>query len=182
MRIISGKFRGLQLKAPASLPVRPTTDFAKTGLFNILSNRYELSECEVLDLYAGTGSLSFEFLSRGIQGCVAVDKNAGCVKYIGSVSKTLQTEKQLEVIQADVLKYLQHGLRHFDIIVADPPYAITPGKELCEIIFRRKLLKENGVFILEHAREQSFSDLPHFLEVRRYGQVNFSFFSEDTNH
>ena len=180
MRIISGKFRGLQLRAPGSLPVRPTTDFAKTGLFNILSNRFDLDECDVLDLYAGTGSLSLEFVSRGIKSCIAVDKDPGCIRYMKSVNTQLETSGTLQVLQADAIRYLKNCLNRFHIIVADPPYAITPAEELTEIIFSRDLLLPGGVFILEHASERSFANHPQFHEARKYGQVSFTFFRDVT--
>jgi 16S rRNA (guanine(966)-N(2))-methyltransferase RsmD len=181
VRIISGKFRGLQLKVPGGLPVRPTTDFAKTGLFNILSNRYDLEECDVLDLYAGTGSLSFEFISRGVKSCIAIDKDGGCVHYMKSTIRQLDPEAHMQILQSQALRYIGNCLNRFDIIVADPPYAITPAEELVELVFSRNLLLPGGIFILEHSKERNFSQLPNFQESRKYGQVAFSFFGEATN-
>jgi 16S rRNA (guanine(966)-N(2))-methyltransferase RsmD len=181
VRIISGTFRGLQLKVPGNLPVRPTTDFAKTGLFNILNNRYNLEETDVLDLFAGTGNLSFEFISRGVQSCIAVDKDPGCVRFMKATLSKLAPEASMQVIQADALRYLTNCLNRFDIIVADPPYAITPAAELNSLVFSRNLLNPEGVFILEHATEQNFSELPHFMESRKYGHVTFSFFGYKPN-
>jgi 16S rRNA (guanine966-N2)-methyltransferase len=180
VRIISGRFRGLHLKVTGNLPVRPTTDFAKTGLFNILNNRYNLNETDVLDLYAGTGNLSFEFISREVNSCIAVDKDPGCVRFMKSTLEKLAPSLPLQVVQADALRYLENCLNKFHIIVADPPYALTPAADLTRLVFERQLLKEDGVFILEHATERKFDDLPCFIESRKYGHVTFSFFGHDS--
>lgn len=182
MRIISGQFKGLQLKVPTNLPVRPTTDFAKTGLFNILNNRFHFATCDVLDLYAGTGNLSFEFISRGVNSSISIDKDPGCVRFIKSAKQQIASNAPLQVIQSDVIRYLCTSLGKFDIIVADPPYAITPGEELVQLIFERKMLKPGGVFILEHSKERDFSNQPNFQECRKYGQVAFSFFQIEENN
>ena len=176
MRIISGQFRGKKLIAPSNLPVRPTTDFAKTGLFNILNNYYSFEKTSVLDLYAGTGNLSFEFASRGCPAITAIDKDGACCNYMIKTAQQLGISKQLNVLQSDVLTYLKNSKTAMDIIVADPPYAETPASELVNLIFENQLLKPNGVFILEHSSEVDFSQLPHYLQTRKYGFVSFTFF------
>jgi 16S rRNA (guanine966-N2)-methyltransferase len=176
VRIISGQFRGKKLIAPNNLPVRPTTDFAKTGLFNILNNYYSFEKTSVLDLYAGTGNLSFEFASRGCPAITAIDKDAACCNYMNKTAQQLGINKQLNVLQSDVLTYLKNSKTAMDIIVADPPYAETPASELVNLIFENQLLKPNGVFILEHSSEVDFSQLPHYLQTRKYGFVSFTFF------
>lgn len=178
MRIISGTYRGKQLIAPKQLPVRPTTDFAKTGLFNIINNLYKYKSVSFLDLYAGTGSLSFEFLSRGCHDITTIDDHGGCCKFIKTTAKLLNNNNALTVIQADVLKFLSTAIKQYDIIIADPPYAETPAEELTKIIFERKLLKPGGVFILEHAKGNDLSSLQNYNETRKYGHVSFSFFRE----
>ena len=176
MRIISGQFRGKKLIAPSNLPVRPTTDFAKTGLFNILNNYYSFEKIAVLDLYAGTGNLSFEFASRGCPAITAIDKDASCCNYMNKTAQQLGINKQLNVLQSDVLTYLKNSKSTTDIIIADTPYAETPASELVNLIFENQLLKPNGVFILEHSSEVDFSQLPHYLQTRKYGFVSFTFF------
>ncbi len=176
MRIISGQFRGKKLIAPSNLPVRPTTDFAKTGLFNILNNYYSFEKISVLDLYAGTGNLSFEFASRGCHVITAIDKDGACCNYMNKTAQQLGISKQLNVLQSDVLTYLKNSKTPVDIIVADPPYEETPASELVNLVFENQLLKPNGVFILEHSSAVDFSQLPHYLQTRKYGFVSFTFF------
>ncbi len=178
MRIISGTYRGKQLIAPKQLPVRPTTDFAKTGLFNIINNLYNFKSVSFLDLYAGTGSLSFEFLSRGCNDITSIDMHGGCCKYIKTTAALLNNNNALSVIQADVIKFLSTAIKPYDIIIADPPYAETPAEELTKIVFERKLLKPGGVFILEHATGNDLSMIAHYNDTRKYGHVSFSFFRQ----
>lgn len=177
MRIVGGIHRSRVLNAPASLPVRPTTDFAKTGLFNILDNRFNIKSCSVLDLYAGIGSFSFEFLSRGCKNIVCVDKHAGCIRFINETKVLLKDENVIKPIQTDVILFLENNLSTFDIILADPPYAETPAENLVNQIFSKKMLNKNGVFILEHASTNAYNHLAYFESSRKYGSVTFSFFS-----
>lgn len=176
MRIISGQFRGKKLIAPGNLPVRPTTDFAKTGLFNILNNYYSFEKISFLDLYAGTGNLSFEFASRGCSKITAIDKDSNCCSYINKTAQQLNISQFIQVLRSDVLTYLHNCKTPTDIIIADPPYAETPALELVNLIFDHQLLKPNGVFILEHSSDVDFSQLPHYLQTRKYGIVSFTFF------
>ena len=176
MRIISGQFRGKKLIAPSDLPVRPTTDFAKTGLFNIINNYYSIEKLTVLDLYAGTGNLSFEFASRGCKDITAIDKDSSCCNYMNKTAQQLNISQSLKVLQSDVLTYLSNSKKQSDIIIADPPYEETPASELVNLIFDNQLLKSNGVFILEHSSDIDLSLLPHYLQTRKYGFVSFTFF------
>ena len=178
MRIISGKFRGKIIEAPTTLPVRPTTDFAKTGLFNMLDSRYTISKLAVLDLYSGTGSLSYEFFSRGATSVTSVDKDSGCIKFIRKIIEVLQAGKNIQPVTDDALHFLKMTNSVYDIIVADPPFEITPAAELVALIFERKLLKKEGVFILEHESKKKLDALPYFREKRKYGNITFSFFDE----
>lgn len=176
MRIISGQFRGKKLIAPSDLPVRPTTDFAKTGLFNIINNYYSIEKLTVVDLYAGTGNLSFEFASRGCKDITAIDKDSSCCNYMNKTAQQLNISQSLKVLQSDVLTYLSNSKKQSDIIIADPPYEETPASELVNLIFDNQLLKSNGVFILEHSSDVDLSLLPHYLQTRKYGFVSFTFF------
>ena len=176
MRIISGEFKGRRITAPSKLPVRPTTDMAKEALFNILNNRYYFDELSVLDLFAGTGNISYEFASRGCEAITAVDAHYGCVKFIGETSDTF--EMPIETIKSDVFKYLELTSESFDIIFADPPYDF-PKEEFSKIpdlVFEKNRLNENGLLIVEHSKHTDLSDLAFFSEQKNYGGNAFSFF------
>lgn len=173
-RIISGKFRGKIIKAPA-LPVRPTTDFAKESLFNILNNHFYLDEIRVLDLFAGTGNLSYEFASRGCEAITAVDQNPKCCQFITKTAESL--DFNIEVYRSEALEYLKRDYKIYEVIIADPPYDYSDYESLVEQVFFKKLLAEQGFLIIEHDRETDLSNLEHFYELRRYGKVAFSFFT-----
>ena len=177
MRIISGTYKGRRLTAPKTLPVRPTTDFAKEALFNILRVRYYFDEITVLDLFAGTGNISFEFASRGVQNITAVDAHIGCVQYINKVSD--EFEFPITTIKSDVNKYLEKASGKYDVIFADPPYDFSTEtlKELLEEIISKSLLNTEGILIIEHAKQNDLSNFPHFIEARKYGSSIFSFFA-----
>lgn len=176
MRIVSGTFKGKRIVAPGKLPVRPTTDFAKESLFNILNNHYHFGGLQVLDLFSGTGNIAYEFASRGADQVLCVDTHMECIKFINKISKEL--EMPIETIKSDVKKFLSSAVGSYDIIFADPPYDFS--KDDLEIIptqvFERELLKDGGCLIVEHAKKISLSDLNHFSEERNYGNATFSFF------
>ncbi|MBL7922853.1 MAG: RsmD family RNA methyltransferase [Bacteroidia bacterium] len=179
MRIISGLHRGRHIQAPKNLPVRPTTDYAKSGLFNILAHRYAFKKLRVADLFAGTGSITYEFLSRGCENITAVDKHPGCVRFIRDTLHLLGAGTGVQAIQADALTWLKRHPGTFDIILADAPFAETPANELTDIVLGRDLLAKNGVLIIEHARHSDLSSLPGFSEMRQYSNVCFSFFKKE---
>jgi len=176
MRIISGKYKGRRIKAPKKLPVRPTTDMAKEALFNILNNSYYFDDLEVLDLFAGSGNISYEFASRAAKNVVSVDADFGCVKFISTTAKELQLT--IDVIKSDVFKYLEKTVSKFDIVFADPPYdmAIEKLSEIVALTFDRQLLQTDGLLILEHSKHTDLSQLDHFTNKRKYGGSVFSFF------
>ena len=176
MRIIAGTLRGRRLNPPQNLPVRPTTDMARESLFNILHNYVDYEECAVMDLFAGTGAVSLEFVSRGAREVTAVDINAQCTDFIKQTSNHLSISN-LHVVRADVFDLLKRANRRFDIIFADPPYALDGLASLPDIVFDKKLLTDDGIFILEHPREYSFEEHSHFWQHRAYGKVNFTFFA-----
>ena len=177
MRIISGTHRGKQLIAPKTLPVRPTTDFAKESLFNILNNYFFLDSIKVLDLFAGTGNISYEFGSRGCPEITAVDSHPACVQYIRKTAEALAYP--IEVVKSDVFTYLDRSLSLYDVIFADPPYDIEPDslERLIETVFERNLLSEDGLLIVEHSSKVHLEEDPHFQEERRYGGTAFSLFA-----
>lgn len=176
MRIIAGTLKGRRLNPPANLPVRPTTDMARESLFNILNNYVDFEECSVMDLFAGTGAMSVEFISRGAREVTAVDINNACTEYIKSEAKRLEL-KNLRVVRADVFDLLKRANRKFDLVFADPPYAIEGLETLPDLVFDHQLLTDDGIFILEHPREYSFEEHPRFWQHRNYGKVNFTFFA-----
>ncbi len=177
MRIISGTYKGRRLTAPKNLPVRPTTDFAKEALFNIFRVRYYFEEITVLDLFSGTGNISFEFASRGVPNITSVDAHYGCIQYINKVSEEFSFP--ITAIKSEVNKYLQNASGKYDIIFADPPYEFTAEilRNLIEDIFGNSLLEPEGIFIIEHAKQNDLSSFPHFVEARKYGSSVFSFFN-----
>jgi 16S rRNA (guanine966-N2)-methyltransferase len=175
LRIISGKYKGRQIQAPSNLPVRPTTDFAKTGLFNILENKFEISQMDCLDLFAGTGSISLELVSRGAKHVTAIDRDGHCCSFMKSIAEQLHIIN-LRVHRADVMAYIKKVTTPFDLVFADPPYDSKIHSTLHTLVFEHKLLKNNGVFILEHFVKEDYSSLTGFESKRLYGNVAFSFF------
>lgn len=177
MRIVSGTHKGRRFSPPKGLPVRPTTDFAKEGLFNMLRNQTELENAKVLDLCAGTGNMTFEFASRGASSVLAVDQHVGCIKFIKKAASELQLNN-ITAIKTDVFKFVDKLTQQYDIIFADPPYGLEATTQLPSTIFEKKLLAEHGLLIVEHGRETSFEEHPKFISTRKFGNVNFTFFEE----
>lgn len=175
MRIIAGKYRGKVFTPPAGLPVRPTKDRAKEGLFNILDHRFGIQGATVLDCFAGTGNLTFEFLSRGAERVIAVDQHQGCTAFIKKMLGELK-ESRGEVVTREVRSFLQQTTMQFDIVFLDPPYAMDRQDEMLLTILQKPLLLPGGLLVLEHRSLRSFQSLPHFLEVRPYGESSFSLF------
>lgn len=176
MRIISGEHKGRRLIAPKSLPVRPTTDMAKEALFNILNNSYYFEDLSVIDLFAGTGNISFEFASRGCETITAVDAHHACVKFIHQIAK--QFDFSIDTIKSDVYKFLEKTPLKATIIFADPPYDFEKEKfdKIVASVFKRELLLENGILIIEHSKHTDLSDSTHFSYSKKYGGNMFSFF------
>ena len=175
MRIISGKNKSRKIVAPTNLPVRPTTDMAKEGLFNILNNYIDFKDLDVLDLFAGTGNISYEFASRESRTITSVDNNRACIRFIRQTAEKLNF-KNLFVIQSDFRAFINHTLKKWDLIFADPPYNMANIETIPKIIFEKKLLKNNGWLIIEHNKNIDFSNHPEYYNHRVYGKVNFSFF------
>jgi len=176
MRIISGKHKSRRISAPNKLPVRPTTDMAKEALFNILNNSYYFDEIAVLDLFAGTGNICYEFGSRGTIQITAVDADLGCVQFIEKTSKVL--ELNIIAIKSDVFKYLEKSNLKSNVIFADPPYnmPLDEFEKLPALIFKNELLHEDGLLIIEHAKQMNLSHIENFDNKRKYGGSVFSFF------
>ena len=175
MRIIRGKYQRRQITAPNNLPVRPTTDMAKESLFNILENHVDFEDITVLDLFAGTGNISNELVSRGCPRVTAVDENNNCIKFIRDTAAKLNMEELL-AIRSDVFRFIPMHKVKYDLIFADPPYDSQHYDLLVSLIFEHNLLKEGGMLVVEHNKFIDFKEHPRFVEQRRYGKVNFSFF------
>ena len=177
MRVISGIYKSRRFDVPRSFKARPTTDFAKENLFNVLSNNYIDFEDGViaLDLFAGTGSISIELVSRGCDQVISVERDRDHYQFISKIMKEVKTEKCIP-IRADVFKFIKTCKSQFDFIFADPPYELKDLATIPDLIFEHNLLKEDGLFVLEHGKQDHFEDNPHFIEKRVYGSVNFSFF------
>lgn len=175
MRIIRGTHRGRKINPPPNLPVRPTTDLAKESLFNILENHLYFEDLKVLDLYAGTGSISYEFASRGSTQVIAVDINPQCIRFIVETATKLGFG-QLKAVRSSSLGFLDHCSTRFDLIFADPPYDLEGVEEIARVTFDKDLLNDGGWLVIEHPAEKDLSELPGFFEKRNYGKVNFTFF------
>ncbi len=177
MRIVGGKYKGRLFHPGKRFSARPTTDIAKEGLFNILENRYDFPNKKVLDLFSGTGSMGYEFISRGCEQATFVENNFIHYKFILEVLQTLQIENA-RVFKADVFKFLKKSADQFNIIFADPPYDMKDFEIVPDAVLKTNLLANEGVFIIEHPKEYNFSLHPNFKEIRNYGKVNFSFFEK----
>ena len=175
MRIIGGEFKGRIFNPNKKFAARPTTDIAKEGLFNILDNRYDFYSKTALDLFSGTGSIGYEFVSRGCIEVTFVENNYNHFSYINSVIKTLNITNA-RVFKTDVFRFIEKNKKSFDFVFADPPFDFAQIDTIPSAIFQSEILNETGVFILEHPKAQSFIKHPYFKELRSYGKVQFSFF------
>ena len=176
MRIISGKHKGIRLWAPKKLPVRPTTDNAKEALFNILNNQYYFDDVTLLDLFSGTGNISYEFASRGCTKITAVDADYGCIAYIKKVTTDLNFN--IHTFKSDVFKFLKKTKTQANIIFADPPYEFSQEQfeNIHQLVFDNNLLLKGGQLIIEHSTQTKLTHLPHFKVEKKYGGCVFSFF------
>lgn len=176
MRIVGGIYRGRVFKPSKTFKARPTTDMAKESLFNVLQNSVDFENIRALDLFAGTGSISYELASRGCTDVTAVEINADHIHFIKEVIERLG-EKNIRVVKSNVFVFAAHIKEQFDLIFADPPYDHPKFAEVADLIFRNNLIKPGGIFILEHSGYFDYSGHPHFQDLRRYGSVHFSIFA-----
>ncbi len=175
MHIIKGIYKGRNLVAPKNIPTRPTTSFAKEGLFNILEHRLDISGLRIMDLFSGTGSISFEFASRGADYVLSVEQNRVCASFI--IKTALNLEANVRVSKQNVFKFLlKENTEPFDIIFADPPYQSDKLKNIPNLIFSKNWLAPEGWLIVEHGKENNFEKENNFQFSRKFGHVNFSFF------
>jgi 16S rRNA (guanine(966)-N(2))-methyltransferase RsmD len=175
MRIISGKYRGRNIPVRKDFPSRPTTDFAKENLFNVLNNCFEFEGLKILDLFAGTGSISYEFASRGCEAVISIEKDYKSYSFIKTIVNDFGFN-EITAVKMDAFKYIEKSTESFDIIFADPPFNLESLSDLPEKVLNSEILKEHGWFILEHGKKHQFNDNQHLKEIRNYGSVNFSIF------
>ena len=179
MRIIRGIYKTRYYKVQKGFHSRPTTDFAKEGLFNVLEHQYDIEDMDILDLCAGTGNISIEFLSRELGNVIAVDNNYNSVRHIKAMVAKFGCEDKIHVIKSDLLKYLDKSEKQFDLIFADPPYGFEHYDKMIDLVFDKDKLKENGLLIVEHGAETKLENKTHFQFVRTYGNIHFSFFEKE---
>lgn len=175
MRIITGQYKGRHFDIPRTFKARPTTDFAKENIFNVLQGYIDFEDATALDLFAGTGSISLELVSRGCKQVVSVEADRDHANFIRQCFKKLNEDRDI-LVRGDVFRFLKSCHQKFDFIFADPPYALEQLPQMPDIVMERGLLKEGGLFVLEHGKHNDFSQHPRFVEHRAYGSVNFSFF------
>lgn len=176
MRIISGKYKGRRISAPKNLPVRPTTDMSKEALFNILNNYFNFDGLKILDLFSGTGNISFEFGSRGSENITSVDENFGCVKFIKQMAE--EFDFNIAAIKSDVFKFLEKNKTSYDIIFADPPYDFDQKsfEKIVKLVFKHDTLNEEGMMVIEHSKYTKLDHMINFSFQKNYGGSVFSFF------
>ena len=181
MRIISGTYKGRRINPPKKLPVRPTTDMAKEALFNILNNQYYFDEISVLDLFAGTGSISYEFASRGSERIISVDEDFGCIKFINQTAE--EFKMPIQAIKSDVFKFLESTTNKSTVIFADPPYSFSLEQfsQIPHLIFQNELLEDDGILIVEHSKQTVLSQLQNYQYSKNYGGNVFSFFYKSSD-
>lgn len=177
MRIISGKYKGRSIVPPKNLRARPTTDFAKENLFNVLGNLLDYEQCDVLDLFSGTGSISYEFASRDARSVTSVEINAVHHNFIRQTAKSLGFEN-FYAVKANVFLYLKSCSKQFDVIFSDAPYDLEGSQQVIDLVFERNLLRDGGILIFEHSKKYDFADRANFWQTRSYGSVHFSMFKK----
>lgn len=175
MRIITGLYKGRRFDIPHTFKARPTTDFAKENIFNVLNSYIDLEDTIAVDLFAGTGSITLELLSRGCKEVVSVEKDLDHAHFIAECLKKIKAENDI-LIRGDVFRFLKSCHQKFDLIFADPPYALPELATIPDLIFQYDLLNADGVFVFEHGKQNDFSTHANFKEHRSYGSVNFSLF------
>ena len=177
MRIITGKYKGRHFDIPRSFKARPTTDFAKENIFNVLTGLIDFDDAIALDLFSGTGSISLELVSRGCASETSVEADREHASFIRQCMDKIGAGNHL-LVRGDVFRFLKSCRQKFDFIFADPPYALAKLDESPDLIFSSGLLKEEGILVLEHGKKNDFSAHAKFIDHRSYGSVNFSVFRE----
>jgi len=179
MRIIGGELRGKSINPPSEYKARPTTDFAKEGLFNTLVNEFDFNEISVLDLFGGTGSISFEFASRGCRDIICVEMNSQNAAFISRSVASLKLTQCIQVVHHNVFDFIPLCHKQFDIVFADPPYALEGLDTIPDKVFEKDIVLPGGYLILEHPSDYSFASHPLFKKEKKYGNVHFSYFRKE---
>ncbi len=176
MRIISGRYKGRRISPPKNLPVRPTTDMSKEALFNVLNNHVDFDGLQVLDLFAGTGNISYEFASRGSASVTSVDADFGCIRFIKQTASEFDFD--IAAVKSDVFRFLESAPSSYDVIFADPPYGLDQAtfEKIATTVFARDLLASDGMLVVEHSKYTKMDHLPNFSFQKSYGGSFFSFF------
>jgi 16S rRNA (guanine966-N2)-methyltransferase len=178
MRSVGGTFSGRRFSPPARIPARPTTEVAKEGLFNTLQNIIDIEDAKTLDLFGGTGSISYELASRGAADLTLIERDLTSIDFIKKTAQELKISSQLHIIRGDVFKYIKQCTEQFDFIFAGPPYALDIIDDLPLLVFEHQLLKADGIFVLEHTPRNDYQQHPHFLRMKNYGTTIFTFFNQ----
>jgi 16S rRNA (guanine966-N2)-methyltransferase len=178
MRIVGGEFGGRRFNPPARIPARPTTELSKEGLFNMLNNSIELEGIKTLDIFAGTGSITYELASRGAADLTMVERDPASVDFIRKTIKDLKIEDRVHVVRGDVFKFLKQHTDHYDLIFADPPYALEHMDQVPLLVFEKQLLLPGGTFVMEHSNRNNYQHHPAFTRMKVYGTTVFSFFTQ----
>ena len=178
MRIVGGIFGGRRFNPPSKIPARPTTEVAKEGLFNILSNTIDMEGIKTLDIFGGTGSISYELASHGAADLTLVERDLTSIDFIKKTAKELGIENIMHIIRADVFKFLKQCTDQYNFIFAGPPYALQNIDDLPLLIFEKNMLLPNGIFVLEHTPRNDYQKHPHFQRMKNYGTTVFTFFTQ----
>jgi len=178
MRIVGGIYGGRRFSPPARIPARPTTEVAKEGLFNVLNNTIDLEGIKTLDIFGGTGSISYELASRGATALTLIERDPVSIDFIKKTAKELGIEDRMNIIRGDVFKFLKQSTDQYDFIFAGPPYALQNIDELPVLVFEKNMLLPGGIFVLEHTPRNDYQRHPHFQRMKNYSTTIFSFFTQ----
>ncbi len=178
MRIVGGNFGGRRFSPPANIPARPTTEMAREGLFNILSNFIDFEELTTLELFGGTGSVTYELASRGARDLTLVERDPTSIDFIKKTAKMLGIDDRLNVVRGDAFKFMKQSTRQYDLIFADPPYALANMDDLPLLVFEQKMLVPDGIFVLEHTTSKDYKQHSNFTRTKNYGTTIFTFFTQ----
>ncbi len=180
MRIVGGIFGGRRFSPPARIPARPTTEVAKEGLFNMLNNTIDIEGLKTLDIFGGTGSISYELASRGAADLTIIERDPTTIDFIKKTAKELGIDDKLHIIRGDVFKFMKQSTDQYDFIFAGPPYALQNIDDIPLLVFEKNMLLPEGIFVLEHTPRNDYQQHPHFLRIKNYGTTVFTFFKQKT--
>jgi 16S rRNA (guanine(966)-N(2))-methyltransferase RsmD len=177
MRIVGGTFSGRRFSPPTSTPARPTTEVAKEGLFNILNNMLDIEDAKCCDIFGGTGSITYELISRGAAHSTLIERDHGNISFIKKTAATLGILDKMHIIKGDVFQFMKKSTEQYDFIFAGPPYALENIDDIPMLVFEKNMLAEDGIFVLEHTPRNDYQNHPNFKRMKNYGTTVFSFFT-----